>query len=126
MPMHPPGPDRLEGCLGDEVTLEAKRLALAMDAAQMGSWTWDMASGVTTSDERLEGQPPGTTGVAIDVTMREQLVQTFKRALLPTSLPTVPGTTVAARYRSAERRHNVGSSPGEDDIAVLAVPLDPC
>ena len=30
------------------------------------------------------------------------------RALLPRSLPTEPGTTVAARYRSAERRHNMG------------------
>ena len=159
-------------------TLEAERLALAMEAAQMGSWTWDMASGVTIWDERLEemsglppggfggryedwvaslypgdraacierveqaladpgpyvllhrtiwpdgsvhsvecrgtvlvdekGQPTGTTGVAVDVTMREQLVQIFQRTLLPTSLPTLPGTTVAARYRSAERRHNVG------------------
>ena len=149
-----------------------------MGAAQMGSWTWDMAAGLTTWDERLEemhglplggfggrfedwvaslhpgdraacierveqaladpgpyvllhrtiwpdgsvhsiecrgtvlvdeeGQPTGTTGVALDVTMREQLVQIFQETLLPTSLPTEPGTTVAARYRSAERRHNVG------------------
>jgi serine phosphatase RsbU (regulator of sigma subunit) len=55
-----------------------------------------------------DGQPTGTTGVAVDVTMREQLVQIFQQTLLPTSLPTLPGTTVAARYRAAERRHNVG------------------
>ena len=48
-----------------------------------------------------EGRPTGTTGVAVDVTMREELVQTFQQMLLPTSWPTVPGTSVAVRYRSA-------------------------
>jgi PAS domain S-box-containing protein len=159
-------------------TVEDQRLALAMDAAQLGSWTWDMASGVTTWDERLEemhgmppggfggefedwvealhpgdraacierveqaladpgpyilrhraiwpdgsvhsvecrgtvlvddqGRPTGTTGVAIEVTAREQLVEVFQRTLLPATLPTVPGTSVVARYRSAERRNNIG------------------
>ena len=55
-----------------------------------------------------DGRPSGTTGVAIDVTMREQLVQIFQRTLLPASLPSVPGTSVGARYRSAERRNNIG------------------
>ena len=164
--------------MGTARTVEDQRLALAMDAAQLGSWTWDIASGVTTWDERLEemhglppggfgggyedwvaslhpddratcierveqalahpgpyelrhrtiwpdgslhsiecrgtvlvddeGQPTGTTGVAIEVTMRDQLVQVFQRALLPASLPTVPGVTLVARYRASERRNNIG------------------
>ena len=168
------------------------RLALAIEAAQLGSWTWDIASGITTWDERLEemhglppggfggtfedwvaalhpldraecitlveaaltnpgpyrlvhrtiwadgsehviecrgtvltdsaGHPTGTTGVAIDVTTREQraaavsatlaherqLVQTFQQVLLPSALPSVPGTAVAARYRAAETNAEVG------------------
>ena len=55
-----------------------------------------------------EGRPTGTTGVAIEVTLREQLVPIFQRTLLPASLPSVAGTRVAARYRSAERRNNIG------------------
>ena len=41
------------------------RLALAIEAAQLGSWTWDIESGITTWDERLEemhGLPPGGFG----------------------------------------------------------------
>lgn len=39
-----------------------RRLRLAHEAAQLGSWHWDMASGVTVWDEQLEaiyGLPPG-------------------------------------------------------------------
>ncbi len=42
-----------------------QRLALALEAAQLGTWTWDMASGTTTWDVRLEelhGLPPGGFG----------------------------------------------------------------
>src|SRR6476619_5696677 len=58
---------RREGCSVDLPvrTLTEQRLALAVDAAQLGSWTWDMASGTTTWDERLEemhGLPPGGFG----------------------------------------------------------------
>ena len=178
------------------------RLALAIEAAQLGSWTWDIASGITTWDERLEemhglppggfggtfedwvaalhpldraecialveaaltnpgpyrlvhrtiwadgsehviecrgtvltdsaGHPTGTTGVAIDVTTREQraaavsaaladerqLVQTFQQVLLPSALPSVPGTAVAARYRAAETNAEVGG----DWYAVVNLP----
>ncbi|HEX5616370.1 MAG TPA: SpoIIE family protein phosphatase [Acidimicrobiia bacterium] len=160
------------------MTFAEQRLALAVDAAQLGSWTWDMASGTTSWDERLEemhglapggfggtfedwvaalhpedrqacitrvqealadpgpyvlfhrttwpdgsvhsiecrgtvlvddaGQPTGTTGVAIDITMREQLVQTLQTALLPPTLPTVPGASLAARYRAADKTTAIG------------------
>ena len=80
------------------------------------------------------GHPTGTTGVAIDVTHREQraaavdealareqqLVQTFQRALLPSALPSVPGTSVAARYRAAETEAEVGG----DWYAVVGLPGD--
>lgn len=42
-----------------------QRLALAMEAAQLGSWTWDMATGLSTWDVRLEemhGLAPGEFG----------------------------------------------------------------
>jgi PAS domain S-box-containing protein len=42
-----------------------QRLALALEAARLGTWTWDMASGTTKWDERLEelhGLPPGGFG----------------------------------------------------------------
>ncbi len=41
------------------------RLALALEAAELGTWTWDMAAGSTTWDERLEqlhGLEPGGFG----------------------------------------------------------------
>lgn len=165
-----------------------QRLALAMDAARLGSWTWDMASGSTTWDRRLEemhglppggfggtfeawvallhpddraeciamveaaladpgpyvlhhrtvwadgsvhalecrgtvlvdaaGRPVGTTGVAIDVTAQQQLVQTLQRALLPVALPSVPGVRVAARYRTAGARTDIGG----DWYAAIALP----
>jgi PAS domain-containing protein len=41
------------------------RLTLALEAAQLGTWTWDMAAGTTTWDVRLEelhGLPPGGFG----------------------------------------------------------------
>jgi PAS domain S-box-containing protein len=41
------------------------RLALALEAAQLGTWTWDMAAGTTVWDVRLEemhGLPPGGFG----------------------------------------------------------------
>jgi PAS domain S-box-containing protein len=168
------------------------RLALALEAAQLGTWTWDMAAGTTTWDVRLEelhglppggfggtfedwlaslhpedraeclarveralaspgpyvllhrtiwrdgsvhhiecrgtvltdegGAPTGTTGVAIDVTDREQhrvatsealarerdLVGVLQQALLPTSLPEVPGTTIGVRYIPAQSDAGVG------------------
>lgn len=168
--------------------LAEQRLALAVEAARLGSWTWDMASGVTTWDSRLEemhglppggfggtfadwvavlhpddretciatvndalaapgpyilrhrttwrdgsvhmiecrgtvlvdddGQPTGTTGVAIDVTSRERLVDTLQQALLPRALPVAPGTAVAARYRPAETNTEMGG----DWYAVVALP----
>ena len=168
------------------------RLTLALEAAQLGTWTWDMAAGTTTWDVRLEelhglppggfggtfedwlaslhpedraeclarveralaspgpyvllhrtiwrdgsvhyiecrgtvltdevGAPTGTTGVAIDVTDREQhrvatsaalarerdLVGVLQQALLPTSLPEVPGTTIGVRYIPARSDAGVG------------------
>ena len=170
------------------IGLVEERLALAIDAAELGSWTWDMATGITTWDERLEamhglapgtfggtyedwlasihpadreecvarvedalahtgpyhlihrsiwpdgsihtiecrgtvlvddvGRPTGSTGVAIDVTARERLVQTLQQTLLPTRLPHHPGTRVAARYRSATAHPEIGG----DWYAVIALP----
>ncbi len=171
---------------GVATSLAEQRLALAVEAARLGSWTWDMASGITTWDGRLEemhglppggfggtfadwvavlhpddretclatvnealaspgpyilrhrtiwadgsvhmiecrgtvlvdddGQPNGTTGVAIDVTLRERIVNTLQEALLPHRLPFVPGTAVAARYRPAETATEMGG----DWYAVVA------
>src|SRR5689334_22088765 len=41
----------------------AEHLALALDAGELGTWRWDMATGETTWDTRLEalyGLAPGT------------------------------------------------------------------
>ena len=65
-----------------------------------------------------DGQPTGTTGVAIDVTSRERLVNTLQEALLPHKLPFAPGTAVAARYRPAETATEMGG----DWYAVVARP----
>ena len=79
-----------------------------------------------------EGQPTGTTGVAIDVTGRERreaaviealaqqqnLVQTLEESLLPVVLPSVPGVSVSARHRAAE----TGTEIGGDWYAVIALP----
>ena len=46
-----------------------ERLALAVEAADLGCWTWNMASGTTSWDERLEamhGLPPGGFGGTFD------------------------------------------------------------
>jgi len=46
-----------------------QRLALALEAAELGTWTWDMASATTTWDARLEalhGLPPGGFGGTFD------------------------------------------------------------
>ena len=183
-------------------TLADQRLALALEAARLGTWTWDMASGVTTWDARLEemhglapggfggrfedwlavlhpddraeclarveralddpspymlfhrtvladgsvrsiecrgtvlvddaGDPIGTTGVAIDVTLRalhddaiadalaheHRMVQTLQSALLPTARFRVPGTDVAVRYVASETSVEIGG----DWYAIL--PLD--
>ena len=45
-----------------EAVASQQRLRLAHEAAELGSWHWDMASGVTVWDEQLEaiyGMPPG-------------------------------------------------------------------
>jgi PAS domain S-box-containing protein len=178
------------------------RLALALEAAQLGTWTWDMAAGSTEWDVRLEqlhglppggfggtyedwlaalhpddraeclarveralagpgpymllhrttwpdgsihwiecrgevtvdanGAPTGTIGVAIDVTAREErdavvaeelaqernAVEAMQRALLPTTLPSIPGVSVAARYLPASGPAVIGG----DWYAVI--PLD--
>jgi PAS domain S-box-containing protein len=179
-----------------------ERLALALEAAQLGTWTWDMASGATTWDVRLEelhglapggfggtfddwvealhpedraeclarvtralehpgpyelihrttwpdgsvhwiecrgkvlvdeeGAVTGTTGVAADITDRKsresratqqlaaerKLVDVLQTALLPEVLPTVPGTSVAARYLPAVGPMEIGG----DWYAVLPLP----
>jgi PAS domain S-box-containing protein len=191
-------------------TLADQRLALAIEAARLGTWTWDMATGVTTWDTRLEemhglapggfggqfedwiavlhpedrdeclatvqralddpspymlfhrtvladgsvrsiecrgtvlvddaGLPIGTTGVAMDVTLRAQrdeavadalahehrMVQTLQNALLPTALFRVPGTDVAARYVASETSADIGGDwyailPLEQDRLGLAI-----
>ena len=46
-----------------------QRLALALEAAELGTWTWDMASATTAWDARLEalhGLPPGGFGGTFD------------------------------------------------------------
>src|SRR6476620_5280557 len=46
-------------------SIAEQRLVLAVAAARLGTWTWDMASGTTTWDPRLEelhGLPPGGFG----------------------------------------------------------------
>ena len=52
--------------MGTGVTsLSDYRLALALEAANLGTWTWDMAAGTTAWDVRLEemhGLPPGGFG----------------------------------------------------------------
>ena len=48
---------------------DSKNLALALEAGRMGTWTWDMASGRTVWDARLEelhGMAPGTFGGTFD------------------------------------------------------------
>lgn len=169
-------------------TVVEQRLALAIEAARLGSWTWDMASGTTTWDERLEemhglapggfggtfedwvaalhpddrqeciarvsqaledpapymllhrsiwadgsvhtiecrgtvivdcdGKPTGTTGVAIDVTGREELVQTFQHSLLPATLPCVSDVKLTTRYRAAESTSPIGG----DWYAAITLP----
>jgi PAS domain S-box-containing protein len=45
--------------------LEHERLELALEAAKLGTWIWDLESGITTWDARLEamnGMAPGTFG----------------------------------------------------------------
>jgi len=185
-------------------TLVDRRLALALEAARLGTWIWDMAAGTSVWDVRLEelhglppggfggtfedwveslypedraeclarveraladpgpyillhrtiwpdgsvhhiecrgtvltdddGRPTGTTGVAIDVTDRErhkaatsaalaherELVDVLQQALLPTSLPQVPGTRVAVLYIPAHGDTAVGG----DWYAVLPLPGD--
>jgi PAS domain S-box-containing protein len=49
----------------DDDRLEHERLELALEAANLGTWIWDIASGVTTWDTRLEamhGMAPDTFG----------------------------------------------------------------
>ena len=183
-------------------TVAEDRLALALEAAELGTWTWDMASGCTIWDARLEamhglapggfggtyddwlealypddraecververaladpgpyillhrtawpdgslhwiecrgcvtvdgaGAPTGTIGVALDVTARKQadaavarereqehdLVDGLQQVLLPAALPTVPGVSVAARYRAAVGPILVGG----DWYAVVPLP----
>jgi PAS domain S-box-containing protein len=81
-----------------------------------------------------DGQPTGTTGVAIDVTERErrqaittaalvrerELVGVFQQALLPLSLPQVAGIKIAARYMPSRSDAGVGG----DWYAVLPLPGD--
>ena len=180
--------EEVSGVTPSTLTVAEQRLALAVEAARLGSWTWDMAAGTTTWDERLEemhglppggfggtfedwlaalhpddreeciarvtdalehrssymllhrttwpdgslhtiecrgtvlvdpdGRPTGTTGVAIDVTGREELVQTLQQSLLPTALPSVPGVTLTTRYRAAESRTPIGG----DWYAAIALP----
>jgi PAS domain S-box-containing protein len=48
---------------------EHERLELALEAGKLGTWTWDMASGTTQWDERLEamnGMEPGAFGGTFD------------------------------------------------------------
>jgi PAS domain S-box-containing protein len=181
-----------------------QRLALALEAARLGTWTWDIAAGTSEWDVRLEelhglppggfggtfedwiaslhpedradcvaaveraladpgpyvllhrtiwddgsvhhiecrgmvlvddaGNPTGTTGVAADVTDRErqkaavnevlaqqsETVLVLQRALLPATPPTVPHTTVAARYIAAQKSPSVGG----DWYAVLPLQGD--
>jgi PAS domain S-box-containing protein len=50
-------------------TVDEDRLALALEAASLGTWTWDMAAGTSRWDERLEelhGLPPGGFGGTFD------------------------------------------------------------
>jgi hypothetical protein len=79
-----------------------------------------------------DGQPTGTTGIAMDVTLREahaaavdealanerQIVRALQHALLPGALPQVAGATVTARYRAAD----VGAGIGGDWYVVVATP----
>src|SRR3954451_20485240 len=62
------------GSMNDEgaqtvTSVAEQRLALALEAAELGTWTWDMASATTTWDARLEalhGLPPGGFGGTFD------------------------------------------------------------
>ena len=79
-----------------------------------------------------DGTPTGTTGVAIDVTEREnhraavtealahqsEIVRVLQQALLPAALPRVEGTSIAARYIAAASNPAVGG----DWYAVLPLP----
>jgi PAS domain S-box-containing protein len=70
----------------------------------------------------VDGTPTGTTGIAFDVTDRQdrdaaltlelarerEVVQTLQCVLLPVDLPTVAGARVAARYLAAEANVDVG------------------
>src|SRR4051794_4218658 len=65
-----------------------------------------------------DGKPIGTTGVAIDVTAREQLVHTLQQALLPVALPSVPDVALTARYQGA----HVAAGIGGDWYASIPLP----
>ncbi len=50
---------------GRTISVVDQRLALALEAARLGTWSWDIASGITTWDVRLEqlhGLAPGEFG----------------------------------------------------------------
>ena len=65
-----------------------------------------------------DGRPKGTTGVAIDVTMRERFVHTLQQTLLPASFTTEPGTDISVRYRAATAHSEIGG----DWYAVVNLP----
>ncbi len=87
---------------------------------QDGSVHWIECRGTVTVDDH--GEPTGTTGVAFDVTMHkrqvnaaarevesgQRLVETLQRALLPDTLPSVAGVTLATRYLSAKGPGEIG------------------
>jgi PAS domain S-box-containing protein len=70
---------------------EHERLELALEAGKLGTWTWDMTSGTTAWDERLEamnGMAPGTFGgtfedwqASIHPSDRPECVARVERAL---------------------------------------------
>ena len=91
-----------------------QRLALALEATELGTWTWDMASATTTWDARLEalhGMPPGGFGstfndwvAALPPDDRAECIRRVERALAESEpIRPSPPLYVAGRFDSLDR-----------------------
>ena len=75
----------------------------------------------------VDGRPTGTTGVAIDVTGREELVQTLQQSLLPAALPQRAGRDAddarIARLRRGRRSAATGTPRSHCPAAAWVVAI---
>jgi PAS domain S-box-containing protein len=112
--IHPDDLPRVRAAVDAAIAVCGSYLAEYRVSRPDGSEVWLQGLGRVVASEA--GQATRVLGVVVDVTWRHTMIDMLQRAILPQTLPDLPGMDLVARYLPAVREAGIGGDWYDADV----------